>query len=71
MANYEYTVNPNTISFGSRDGLPPGDANKIISGSDLDVQFSGITSGKLNLDDVNNFTGTIGNSNATVDGGTY
>ena len=68
MADYSYPVN--TISFGVRDGLAPGDPDKIVSGANFDLEFNGITNGKLDKSGVD-FDGTIADTNATIDGGTY
>ena len=68
MADYDYP--DNTITFGARDNLPPGDQDKIISGSALDTEFYGITSGKLDKSGTD-FDGEIQNVNAIVNGGTY
>lgn len=68
MASYSYPAN--TISFGVRDGLAPGDPDKIVSGANFDLEFNGITSGKLDKSGTD-FDGTIADTNATVDGGTY
>ena len=66
--NYVYPAG--TITLGSRDDLPPGNAQKIISGAALDVEFIAITNGKLNKDG-NDFEGRIEALAAVVDGGTF
>ena len=66
--NYVYPAG--TITLGSRDDLPPGNAQKIISGAALDTEFIGISNGKLDKSG-NDFEGRIENPNAIIDGGTF
>ncbi len=68
MAQYQYPVN--TITFGVRYGLAPGDPDKIVSGTNYDLEFNGITNGKLDKSGVD-FDGIISDTNAVIDGGTY
>lgn len=63
MAEYVYGTSGNTATFGSRDTLPPGNAQKVVSGSQFDTEFVAVQNGKLDKEG-NDFTGTI-------DGGTY
>jgi hypothetical protein len=66
MATYVYGAQQQT--FGTRDTLAPDNPEKIVRGAQLDLEFSAITSGKLDVSGTN-FDGTI--SNGTVDGGLY
>jgi hypothetical protein len=62
---YQYGVSGNTTTFGARDTLPPGNAQKIISGSQFDTEFVAVADGKLDKND--DGTGFIG----VIDGGQY
>ena len=77
MSNYTKTTN-----FTAKDSLPSGDTNKIIRGTEFDVEFNAISTAittKANLASPTftgtviipalNFTGTL--STGTIDGGTY
>ena len=76
MANYTKSTN-----FAVKDGLPTGNANKIIKGTEIDTEYNNIASAISSKGDANNgaFTGTTtmvnltvsGTLNATVDGGSY
>jgi hypothetical protein len=76
MANYTKATN-----FAIKDTLPTGNANKIIKGTEVDVEFNSIASAISSKAEANNpsFTGTVnminltvsGTLNATFDGGTY
>jgi hypothetical protein len=76
MANYTKSTN-----FAVKDGLPTGNANKIIKGTEIDTEYNNIASAISSKGDANNgaFTGNTtmvnltvsGTFNATVDGGTY
>jgi len=69
MTDYSY---PNTgFTFGARDGLAPGNAEKGIKGVQFDPEFLALVtavSSKLNIANPT-FTGTM--SGGTIDGGTY
>jgi hypothetical protein len=70
MSDYVYGP-PSQMTFGTRDTLAPNNADKVVKGSQLDVEFTGIAAAvnsKLNL---NNpvFTGTMGGG--VIDGGAY
>ncbi len=64
MANYVYPAGP--ITFGTRDGLPPNDPDKVVKGMQLDFEFNELAQRSADkLDKTgNDFAGTI-------DGGTY
>jgi hypothetical protein len=62
---YVYGVDGNTTTFGARDSLPPGNTQKIISGSQFDTEFLAVADGKLDRND--DGTGFVG----TIDGGVY
>ena len=68
MADSAYNYPKTGTTFGSRDTLPVGNANKIISGTQFDPEFNAISEGKLNRDAPqtgdNAFVGFI-------DGGTF
>ena len=71
MADYTY---PQTgFTFGARDGLAPGNAEKIIAGSQFDPEFTAIetaVNGRLEkAAQAGDFTGII--DGGIVDGGTY
>ena len=76
MANYTKSTN-----FAVKDGLPTGNANKIIKGTEIDTEYNNIASAISSKADANNgaLTGTTtavnltvsGTFTATVNGGTY
>jgi len=76
MSNYTKATN-----FAVKDGLPTGNAGKIIKGTEIDTEYNNIASAISSKGDANNgaFTGTTtmvnltvsGTFNATVDGGSY
>ena len=76
MANYTKSTN-----FAVKDGLPTGNANKIIKGTEIDTEYNNIASAISSKGDANNgaLTGTTtavnltvsGTFTATVNGGTY
>ena len=71
MSNYTY---PQTgFTFGARDGLAPGNAEKVIKGVQFDPEFTALeTAVNSKLDKAaqsGDFTGLI--DGGTVDGGTY
>ena len=68
MATYSYPAGPRT--FGARDQLAPGSPDKVVSGAQLDLEYEGITTGKLDKSG-NDFDGTIQDANALIDGGSY
>jgi hypothetical protein len=76
MANYTKSTN-----FAVKDGLPTGNANKIIKGTEIDTEYNNISSAISSKADANNsaLTGNTtavnltvsGVFDATVDGGSY
>jgi hypothetical protein len=76
MSNYTKATN-----FAIKDGLVTGNPNKIIRGTEIDTEFSNISSAVASKGESNNgaFTGTAtavnltvsGVFTATVDGGSY
>ena len=71
MADYTY---PQTgFTFGARDGLAPGNAEKVIKGSQFDPEFTlieTIVNARLDKNAVaGDFEGLI--DGGTVDGGTF
>ena len=76
MSNYTKATN-----FAIKDSLNSGNANKIIKGTDINIEFDNIAAAVNSKLDANNgtLTGTInavnltvsGTFTATVDGGTY
>lgn len=76
MSNYVKTTN-----FTIKDSLVTGNPNKIVKGSEVDVEFTNIASAISSKPDANNGTHTgtttlnnisvLGSITATVDGGTY
>lgn len=76
MANYTKSTN-----FAVKDGLPTGNANKIIKGTEIDTELNNIASAISSKLDANNsaLIGTTtavnltvsGVFDATVDGGSY
>ena len=71
MADYTY---PNTgFTFGARDGLAPGNAEKVIKWVQFDPEFTALeTAVNSKLDaaaGAGDFTGII--DGGIVDGGTY
>ena len=76
MSNYTKTTN-----FAVKDGLVTGNPNKIIKGTEINIELDAIASAISSKTDSNNaaLTGTAtavnltisGTFNATVDGGTY
>lgn len=69
MSNYVY--GSQQITFGSRDGLAPGNAEKVVKGVQLDQEFTRLaTVSNEKLDKTGgDFSGTI--NGGTVNGGTY
>jgi hypothetical protein len=71
----DYIYGPPT--FGSRDELPPGAADKVVSGHDFDVEFNKLVTAvasKLNIQDpVFNGTMNAGTSGvgSVINGGTF
>jgi hypothetical protein len=76
MADYSYPTAPNTITFGARDALAPGNSDKIIKGVSMDPEFSAIATGvnsKMNHTNPE-FTGTMnagGTGGGSINGGTF
>lgn len=69
MSNYVYGAQQ--VTFGTRDGYAPGNAEKIVKGIQLDAEFARLTTvstEKLDKDG-SDFSGTI--ADGTVDGGIY
>lgn len=76
MSSYVKTTN-----FAVKDSLVSGNPNKIIKGTEIDVEYNNIASAVNSKADANNsaLTGNAsavnltvsGTFNATVDGGTY
>ena len=62
MSNYTKATN-----FALKDGLLPGDVNKIIKGSEIDVEYNAIAAAISSKADLNGptFTGTASASTAT------
>ena len=71
MSDYTYTNN--TFTFGQRDGLAPGSAEKVVKGVQLDFEFLAlVTAVNSKLDSAaqaGDFTGTI--DGGSVNGGTF
>jgi hypothetical protein len=70
MSDYVYGP-PSQMTFGTRDTLAPNNADKVVKGSQLDVEFNGLVTAvnsKLNLNNPA-FTGTM--SGGIIDGGAY
>jgi hypothetical protein len=70
MSNYVYPT-PGLLSFGQRDNLDPLDADKVVKGSQLDIEFNNLVTAiatKLNIDNPT-FTGTM--NGGIIDGGTF
>ena len=66
MSDYTYTNN--TFTFGQRDGLAPGSAEKVVKGIQLDFEFLAlVTAVNSKLDKDDDGTGFTG----TIDGGTF
>ncbi len=70
MSNYNYPRG-GTVTFGSRDALPPNNVEKIVKGSQLDLEFNELASVSDTKLDKNgtDFTGII--SAGEIIGGTY
>lgn len=76
MADYITSIN-----FTAKDSLPSGDPQKVIKGSDFQLEFDAIAVASATKSDLASptFTGTVtapdltvtGTLTATVDGGTY
>jgi hypothetical protein len=76
MSNYTKTVD-----FAAKDGLTPGDANKVVRGTEIDTEFNNISTAVATKADLAGpaLTGTTtavnltvsGTFSATVPGGTY
>ena len=73
MSDYGYPTVPNNITFGARDDLAPGNAEKVVKGSQMDAEFNGLVTSVNSKLDKNaapgSFTGTI--DGGVIDGGTY
>ena len=73
MSDYVYPTTPVTLTFGNRDDLPPGSAEKVVKGSQLDNEFVGlVTAVNSKLDkaaQTGDFTGLI--DGGTIIGGTF
>ena len=71
MSDYTYTNN--TFTFGQRDGLAPGSAEKVVKGIQLDFEFLALVTAVNSKLDKNgtDFEGVIGSENAEVNGGTF
>jgi hypothetical protein len=70
MTDYVYGP-PSQMTFGTRDTLAPNNADKVVKGSQLDVEFFNLVdyvNSKLNTNDPD-FTGTM--SGGIIDGGLY
>jgi hypothetical protein len=70
MSDYVYGP-PSQMTFGTRDGLAPGDSDKTVKGSQLDVEFQNLVTAvnsKLNISNPA-FTGIM--TGGTIDGGTF
>ncbi len=65
MSNYTKTTN-----FTAKDTLAPGDTNKIVRGSEIDIEFSNIqTAVNSKADSASpTFTGTATVANLTITG---
>ena len=71
MSSYTKTTN-----FTAKDTLPSGNVNKIVRGSEFDVEFSAIQTAVNSKADTASptFTGTVTLptvNGATINGGTY
>lgn len=77
MSNYTKLVN-----FAAKDSLPSGDANKLVKGTEINIEFANIQTAVNSKSDIADptFTGTVtaptvvvtGTLTAgTIDGGTY
>ena len=72
MSNYTYPST--TLSFVDRDGLPPGSAEKVVKGIQLEAEFTAlVTAVNSKLNTMNpviegDLTGTSG---SRIIGGTY
>ena len=70
-----------TTDFATKDGLPSGNPNKLVKGTEIDVEFNAIAAASATKADKSNptFTGTLtadnvtftGTLTGTVDGGSY
>lgn len=70
-----------TTDFATKDGLPSGNPNKLVKGTEIDVEFNAIAASSATKADKSNptFTGTVvmdnvtatGTVTATIDGGSY
>ena len=71
MSTYVYPSLPSTITFGQRDGLAPGNAEKAVKGIQLDAEFIALVTAVNSKLDTNNptFTGTM--NGGIINGGTY
>lgn len=65
MSNYTKATN-----FAVKDGLTTGNPNKIIKGTEIDIEFNNIASAISSKSDANSptFTGTTTMANLTVTG---
>ena len=65
MSNYTKTTD-----FAAKDGLPSGDAGKIVRGTEFDVEFNNIVTAVASKANTNNptFTGSVTVPNLTVTG---
>ena len=70
-----------TTDFAVKDGLPSGNPNKLVKGTEIDVEFNAIAAASATKADKSNttFTGTTtmdivvftGDMTGTIDGGSY
>ncbi len=70
MTDYVYGP-PSQEKFSSRDARPPGDPEKVIKGSQMDVEFDNLViavNSKLNIENPA-FTGIM--TGGTIDGGVF
>ena len=69
----DYTYPQTGFTFGARDGLPPGNAEKVISGSQFDPEFTLIETAVNSRLEKNaqsgDFIGII--DGGVINGGTY
>lgn len=72
MTDYVYPQ-PGDITFGTRDGLPPGNPEKVVKGVQLDTEFEAlVVANTSKLDKAaqsGDFTGLI--DGGEVNGGTF
>lgn len=70
MTDYVYPQ-LGSITFGTRDTLAPGNAEKVVKGSQLDTEFNALVPSISSKLDISNptFSGTLDGGN--INGGTY